>query len=58
MNKIIDNLKIKIFADGANKKDMLELYERSYIKGLTTNPTLMSKAKIENYEEFALSILR
>ena len=58
MNKIIDDLKIKIFADGANKKDMFELYERSYIKGLTTNPTLMAKAKIENYEEFALSILK
>ena len=58
MNEIINNLKIKIFADGANKKDMFELYGRNYIKGLTTNPTLMSKAKIENYEEFALSILK
>ena len=57
MNKIIDKLKIKIFADGANKADMLELSERNYIKGLTTNPTLMAKAKIKNYEEFAKSIL-
>lgn len=58
MNKIIDNLKIKIFADGANKQDMFDLSKYEYIKGLTTNPTLMAKAKIDNYEEFALSILK
>lgn len=53
MNKI----KIKIFADGADKAGMLEMNSRSYIQGLTTNPTLMKKAGITNYKEFCIDIL-
>lgn len=53
----IDNLKVKIFADGADKNGMLEMYAKPYIKGLTTNPTLMKKAGITNYEAFAKDIL-
>ena len=45
MNKL-DNLKVKIFADGANKKDMLEMYSKTFVKGLTTNPSLMKKEGI------------
>lgn len=56
MNKI-NNLKVKIFADGANKQDMIEMNSRSYIKGLTTNPTLMKKEGITNYREFCKDIL-
>lgn len=56
MNKI-NSLKVKIFADGANKKDMLEMNTKSYIKGLTTNPTLMKKEGITNYREFCKDIL-
>ena len=38
------DLKVKIFADGANKAAMLELYAEPYIEGFTTNPTLMRKS--------------
>jgi len=55
--KKIEDLKVKIFADGADKTGMLEMASRSYIKGLTTNPTLMRKAGISNYKGFALDIL-
>ena len=40
------NLKVKLFADGAEKKSMLELYADPSIRGFTTNPTLMRKAGI------------
>lgn len=53
----VEDFKVKIFADGANKEDILRLYNTDYIKGLTTNPTLMKKAGIKNYEEFATQIL-
>lgn len=55
--KNIEDLGIKIFADGADKSGMLEMYSKPYIKGLTTNPTLMKKAGIKNYKAFALEIL-
>ena len=53
----VENLKVKIFADGADKEGMLEMYAKPFIKGLTTNPTLMKKAGITNYEAFAKDIL-
>jgi transaldolase len=53
----IDHLKIKIFADGADTAEMLAMNSRPYIKGLTTNPTLMRKAGIANYKAFAREIL-
>jgi transaldolase len=53
----IDNLRTKIFADGADKAGMLEMYAKPYIKGLTTNPTLMRKAGINDYTAFAKDIL-
>ncbi len=53
----LNDLKIKIFADGADKAGILELYGQPYIKGLTTNPTLMKKAGISDYEVFARDIL-
>ncbi|MEI7643298.1 MAG: transaldolase [Chloroflexales bacterium] len=56
--KAIDDLRVKIFADGANKAGMLEMYDRSYIKGFTTNPTLMRQAGISDYRAFARDILR
>jgi len=57
MTKNNPNLKIKIFADGADKASMLSLSKKSYIKGLTTNPTLMKKAGIKNYQRFAKDVL-
>jgi transaldolase len=53
----VDELKVKIFADGADKATMIELSGRSYIRGLTTNPTLMRQAGITNYEAFAREVL-
>lgn len=55
--KIIEELKVKIFADGADKVGMLEMYAKPYIKGLTTNPTLMKKAGIRDYKAFCKDIL-
>ena len=55
--KRIDELQTKIFADGADKAGMLEMYGKSYIKGLTTNPTLMRKAGIIDYKSFCKDIL-
>ena len=53
----INNLNVKIFADGADKSKMLEMYSKPFIKGLTTNPTLMNKAGIKDYKAFCLDIL-
>ena len=52
------NLNVKIFADGADKDAMIDMYNKEYIKGLTTNPTLMKKAGITDYENFAKDILK
>lgn len=56
--KTVNELKVKIFADGANKEGILDMYSKSHIKGFTTNPTLMCKAGISDYKAFALDILR
>lgn len=54
----LNTLQIHIYADGADKAGILELYAQPYIKGLTTNPTLMKKAGIKDYEAFARDILQ
>ena len=54
----IEDLKVKIFADGADKAGMLEMYAKPFVKGLTTNPTLMRKAGISDYKSFSLDILK
>lgn len=51
------DLKVKIFADGANLEAIKQLYMLPYIKGFTTNPTLMRKAGIESYELFSKELL-
>lgn len=56
--KTIQNLNVRIFADGADKAGMIELYGKPYIQGLTTNPTLMKKAGIKDYEAFARDLLQ
>ena len=56
--KSLNDLKIHIYADGANQAGILELYRRPYIKGLTTNPSLMRKAGIKDYEAFAREVLQ
>jgi transaldolase len=52
------DLKVKIFADGADRAGMLDLYRNPLIKGFTTNPTLMRLAGITDYEAFAREILK
>src|SRR5215469_16527530 len=56
--KTISDLRVAIFADGADKAGMLEMYAKPYIKGFTTNPTLMRKAGVADYEKFAREILQ
>ena len=51
------DLKIKIFADGADIKQICELDKKEYIKGFTTNPTLMKKAGVKDYKNFAKELL-
>jgi transaldolase len=55
--KKVEDLKVKIFADGADKAGMLEMYDKPFVKGLTTNPTLMNKAGITDYKAFCKDIL-
>ncbi len=55
--KKLKDLSVKIFADGADKAFMLDMYAKPYIKGFTTNPTLMRKAKITDYKMFAKDVL-
>lgn len=55
--KKVEELNVKIFADGADKNGMLDMYAKPYIKGLTTNPTLMRKAGISDYKAFAKDVL-
>jgi transaldolase len=57
MDKSLQTLRVKIFADGADKAGMLNLNSNPVIRGMTTNPTLMRKAGIQNYEAFAKDIL-
>ena len=50
-------MNIKIFADGADSKNILKLNQNEMVKGFTTNPTLMKKAGIKDYKEFAMDLL-
>ena len=53
----LKDLKVKLFADGADLGGMVEMAAKDYIQGLTTNPTLMKKAGIRDYKSFALEVL-
>ena len=54
----VNQLKVKLFADGADLVSMLDLYKDPSIKGFTTNPTLMRKVGITDYERFAMQVLQ
>lgn len=56
MNKL-NALRVKIFADGADFDGIMKMYANPLIKGFTTNPTLMRKAGIADYESFARKLL-
>jgi transaldolase len=53
----LDKFRIKLFADGANREAVLALYADPRIQGITTNPTLMAKAGIKDYEAFFRNLL-
>ena len=53
-----DDLKIAIYADGADIDEMIETYKKGFIKGFTTNPTLMKKAGVKSYTDFAKNVSR
>ncbi len=58
MQNPLQQLKVKVFADGADKAGILSLNANPLIQGMTTNPTLMRKAGIKDYEAFAKDLLQ
>ncbi|MBI4356156.1 MAG: transaldolase [Candidatus Omnitrophica bacterium] len=54
----LKTLRVKIFADGAELSGIAELAQRPYIRGFTTNPTLMRKAGVTDYRAFARKVLQ
>jgi transaldolase len=58
MTNVLQSLRIKIYADGADYQSILRLNANPLIKGMTTNPSLMYKAGIRDYEGFAREVLR
>jgi transaldolase len=54
----VDQLRVKIFADGADLKGMKEAAALPLVKGFTTNPTLMRQAGVSDYKAFALDVLK
>ena len=56
--KTLNDFKVQIYADGADKAGILDLYAKPYIKGLTTNPSLMKRVGIKDYEAFAKDVLQ
>jgi len=57
VTKGLDELGVKLFADGANRAGILALYANPLIKGFTTNPTLMHAAGLRDYEAFAREVI-
>ena len=55
--KTVADLHVKIFGDGAELSNMLALYRKPYIRGFTTNPTLMNKAGVRDYRAFARDVI-
>ncbi len=58
MQKTLQQLKVRLFADGADKDGILKLNANPLIQGMTTNPTLMRKAGVKDYEAFARDLLQ
>ncbi len=54
----VDGLTVRIFGDGAEMAGILDLAKKPWIKGFTTNPTLMNKAGITDYKAYALEVLK
>ncbi|MDB4992289.1 MAG: transaldolase [Parcubacteria group bacterium] len=54
----IDQLHVQLYVDGAKREDLIELATHPYIKGFTTNPNLLRKAGVSDYQGFATDILK
>ena len=54
----LEDLKVKLFTDGADKKQIVEMAAKPWIKGFTTNPSLLKKAGVSNYEEFGRDLVK
>ena len=57
MSDHVSSMRVKIFADGADRASILELAKHPHIRGFTTNPTLMRKAGVADYESFAKQLI-
>ena len=57
MSGVLEQLRVKIFADGADRKAIAELAANPIVKGFTTNPTLMRAAGVDDYETFARDVV-
>lgn len=53
----MNNLKVKIYADGADLNSMLKEYGKGLVKGFTTNPSLMKKAGVKDYKKFGKEVV-
>ncbi len=57
-NMKFEDLKVTVYADGADIEGMKEEYRKGYVKGFTTNPTLMKKAGVKDYVSFAKEAIK
>ena len=53
-----EDLRVTVYADGADIEAMKEEYRKGYVKGFTTNPTLMKKAGVKDYVTFAKEAIK
>ena len=53
----LSDLKIKLFTDGADKAQILDMAKQPWIKGFTTNPSLLKKAGVVDYEAYARDLV-
>src|SRR5262245_41314635 len=56
--RTLGDLHVKLFADGADLEEMRSVYRRPYIRGFTTNPTLMRRAGVRDYRQFASAVIK
>jgi transaldolase len=53
----LNTLKVKLFTDGADKAQIVEMAKHSWIAGFTTNPSLLKKAGVSDYEAYARELV-
>src|ERR1044072_3895388 len=53
----LESLKVKLFTDGAEKAQIVEMAKNRWIAGFTTNPSLLKKAGVKDYEAYARDLV-